>query len=78
MGNIIDYKKLSINCISDNMLEFAIKEGYKVPSFSLKEYYGKPAQFFINYKNGIIDNYEFAVMNKNGKPKIIFKHMATN
>jgi hypothetical protein len=65
MDRIIERKKLTINCINDNMLNYAVAQGYKIPYVSIKQYYGLPAIFIIKYKNGIIHNYEMNIYNKN-------------
>jgi len=61
MTELMVSKKLHINCINDNMIQFAINKGYKIPASSIKSYYGKMATFVINYKNNVIFNYEFEV-----------------
>jgi len=72
MEKIIKLKKLSINCLSDDMLKCAIEKGFKIPCISITKHYGKQANFYINYKKGHIFNYELNVLDKKGKAEAIY------
>lgn len=54
-------KKLTINSINDDMLKFVVGKGYKLPCVSIKQHYGKSAEFIINFENDNIINYEMNV-----------------
>jgi hypothetical protein len=58
-------RKLSINCLSDNMIKCAIEKGYRIPVVSIKHHYNKAGTFIENYINNTIQSYELRVYNKN-------------
>lgn len=72
MKKVIKFKKLFVNCLSDKMLQCAIEKGFKIPCISIASHYGKQANFYINYENGEIFNYELNVLDKKGNAESIY------
>ena len=68
----ITQTKLTINCISDNMLQLAIEKGYKLPCISIKHHYGKAAEFIAIYTKGIITRYEMNILRPDGLAEYMF------
>ena len=68
----ITSKKLSINCISDDMLQLAIEKGYKLPSISIKRFYGQAAEFIVIYTKGVITRYEMNILRPDGLAEYMF------
>lgn len=68
----ITQKKLTINTINDDMLQFAINKGYKLPSISIKRFYGQSAEFIAIYTKGIITRYEMNILKSNGLTEYMF------
>ena len=68
MERIKEKRTLTINCLSDDMLQCAIKKGFKIPCVSISHYYGKPAIFAENYdKEGNIKDYTLTIYRDNNK-----------
>lgn len=65
MNKEITKRKLTINCLSDNMVNCAIEKGFMLPVVSVKHHYGKPAEFIENYKDGTITDYILNIFNRN-------------
>jgi len=68
----ITSKKLSTNCISDDMLQLAIEKGYKLPDISIKRFYGQAAEFIAIYTKGIITRYEMNILRPDGLAEYMF------
>jgi hypothetical protein len=67
MNREIVQKKLTVNCLSDDMIRCAQEKGYKMPCVSIAQHYRKSAIFVINYKENIISNFELIIYGNKGK-----------
>ena len=65
MKKVIAQRKLTINCLSDDMIKCATEKGFKIPIVSIKHHYNKIAIFVENYMNNIVQSYELRIYNKN-------------
>lgn len=63
MNKIKASEILTVYSLNDDMVQCALKNGYKLPCVSIKAHYNKPFAFIRYYDNDVITKYECRALN---------------